>query len=121
MKESVECEGFIETDPGNKEGMNLIMVRPVFQMTHPGNVGGIDALVEELWSDLTCGDELSELSDNSLNNSETLRTFKAAKEGRLEGEGILYWRRVFEWDRTNDDYFIYTVRAGAGADRKATS
>jgi hypothetical protein len=109
-------EGLIETDAGNEFDMNLVCARPVRAMSHPGNTGGIDELVEEMCIDLSLGEELKH--DSSINESLLFAELAKVKAGDDLGTGALYWKRhvaISDSDQDGDFELRFIERTGAGA------
>jgi len=111
MIERVTCEGFIEGGVNTDGTFNLVMVKPIFQLAHPLTTAGIDEMVEDVWIDLVCQKKLEDLNDNSLNNSTTVAEFKRCQSEPVDG--IVYWKRTFEWNPDDHDHFEIVERAGA--------
>ena len=112
MTKVITFEGFIETAPDQEFDMNLLMVHPVRQMTHPGNVGGIDRLIEDCAINLNLGDELK--SDPNLDEQMLLTELESVRAGKVP-EHILYWKRVVEVDDDPDSEWVYRELERVGA------
>lgn len=117
MSRQIIFEGLIETNPSNEFDMNLLVARPVKVMSFPGNVGGIDQLVEELCIDLSLGGTLTD--DDSIDDALLFSELAKVKAGDDLGTGALYWKRHVEIpdeDAPDDDFEIgFIERVGAGA------
>jgi hypothetical protein len=115
MNRQIIFEGFIETNSGNDRDMNLLLARPVRRMTHPGNDGGIDQLVENLCIDVWLGETLKD--DESIDAALLFSELSRTKQGDDLGMGAIYWKRHVELLSAGDDTFEirFIERVGAGA------